>query len=157
MSQKEEKEALPKLYVTKGPMEGHEYELEKKTMFIGRSSGNDIKFKDIMVSRKHLKISRSGETFSVEDLKSTNGTMVNGETIEPGEHLEMEEGDTICLGNTTIQFGRIPVNVALDAEEMGCFVQMTAKGECPSLSKKGVRPCREVWSSKNSPGYLSSP
>ena len=86
-SQPEEKEALPKLYVTKGPMEGREYELEKKTMFIGRSSGNDIKIKDIMVSRKHLKIFRSGETFSVEDLKSTNGTMLNGETIEPGEHL----------------------------------------------------------------------
>jgi hypothetical protein len=54
VSQKEEKKALPKLYVIKGPMEGREYELEKKTMFIGRSSGNDIKFKDIMVSRKHL-------------------------------------------------------------------------------------------------------
>jgi pSer/pThr/pTyr-binding forkhead associated (FHA) protein len=118
-SQQEDTDAPPKLYVTKGPMEGQEYELDEKVVFIGRSSNNDIKIKDIMVSRKHLKISRSGESFLVEDLKSTNGTMVNGEALEPGEHIEMLEGDTIFLGNSAIQFGRILVDEALDVEQMG--------------------------------------
>jgi transcriptional regulator with GAF, ATPase, and Fis domain len=62
--------------------------------------------------------------------------MVNGETIEPGEHLEMEEGDTICLGNTTIQFGRIPVNVALDAEEMGVLCLDDGQGGMPQFIKE---------------------
>ena len=119
--QPEKKEAPPKLYFIKGPMEGKVYELEGKVVFLGRSASNDIQLKDIMVSRKHLKIFRSGETCSVEDLKSTNGTQVNGEKIEPGENIEMEEGDTIQLGNTSIQFGRILVNAAVDAEEAGSF------------------------------------
>jgi pSer/pThr/pTyr-binding forkhead associated (FHA) protein len=106
--------APPKLYFTKGPMEGHEYEIKGKVAFIGRSSNNDVQIKDIMVSRKHLKISRSGETFSVEDLMSSNGTQVNGETIVAGENIEMTEGDTICLGSTWIQFGRIPVKDTVD-------------------------------------------
>ena len=54
-------------------------------MFIGRAARNDIHIKDIMVSRKHLKIFKVGETLFIEDLMSTNGTQFNGEVITSGE------------------------------------------------------------------------
>jgi pSer/pThr/pTyr-binding forkhead associated (FHA) protein len=142
-SQPAETDAPPKLYVTKGPMEGQEYELAGNVVFVGRSSNNDIKIKDIMVSRKHLKISRSGETVSVEDLKSTNGTIVNGETIGPGESIEMEEGDTIFLGNTSIQFGRVPVDAPLDVEEMGSFYWDGSQGGLPGCIRERRSPSPE--------------
>ena len=135
LCQPEEKEAFPKFYVTKGPMAGKEYELKGKVLFIGRSSNNDIKIKDIMVSRKHLKISRSGEIFSAEDLKSSNGTLVNGKTIEPGEPIVLEEGDSISMVNTTIQFGRIPVKAALDVEDMSASRLDYIQGLTPEFIK----------------------
>ena len=108
MSFLEEEQVIPnKLCIMKGPAKGHKLDVGEKAMFIGRSSRNDIQIKDIKVSRKHLKVFRIEKTLFVEDLRSTNGTRLNGKTITPGESFEMEKGDTISLGNTVIQFGEI--------------------------------------------------
>ena len=57
MSLLEEKQVVPtKLCIIEGPAKGKKFDLKEKTMFIGRSARNDIQIKDIMVSRKHLKI-----------------------------------------------------------------------------------------------------
>jgi pSer/pThr/pTyr-binding forkhead associated (FHA) protein len=104
----EEEQMIPtKLCIMKGPAKGHKFDVTEEAMFIGRSSRNDIQIKDIKVSRKHLKVFRTEKTLFVEDLRSTNGTRLNGKTIKPGQCFEMEKGDTISLGNTVIQFGEI--------------------------------------------------
>ena len=109
MSLLEKKQVIPtKLCITEGPAKGKKFDLKEKTMFIGRSRRSDIQIKDIMVSRKHLKIFRVGETLFIEDLMSTNGTRFNGEVITAGEAFEVGQGDTISLGNTVIRFGKIP-------------------------------------------------
>ena len=102
----EEKEAIPtKLCVMKGPAKGHKFDVREKTLFVGRSSRNDIQIKDTKVSRKHLKIFRIGKTLFVEDLMSSNGTLINGEILAAGEAFEVDDGDTISIGNTAIGFG----------------------------------------------------
>jgi pSer/pThr/pTyr-binding forkhead associated (FHA) protein len=98
---------MAKLYIIKGPLEGKIFDLEDETVFIGRSSRNDIQIKDAAISRKQIKIFKIGKKFLVEDLKSTNGTMINGEPIEPGEGFEVGEGDSISMGNTVIRLGEI--------------------------------------------------
>ena len=108
MSFLEEEQVIPtKICIIKGPAKGHKFDVGEKSMFIGRSSRNDIQIKDMKISRKHLKVFRKEETMFVEDLMSTNGTRLNGKTITPGECFEMEKGDTISLGNTVVQFGEI--------------------------------------------------
>ena len=94
-------------------MKDQTFDFRQKTVFIGRSSHNDIQINDIKLSRKHLKVFKIGESFSIEDLGSTNGTLLNGEMITPGKSYEVTERDTIVIGNTVIQLGGISPNKVL--------------------------------------------
>jgi len=96
---------MTELYVTEGPYQGHSFTLRKDAVYLGRSSENDILIKDNSISRRHLKISREGKKYFIEDLKSKNGTLLRGEPIEPGQVVEIEKGCPIQLGNTTVCLG----------------------------------------------------
>ena len=50
------------------------------------------------VSRRHATIFREDEKFSLEDLGSTNGTIINRERIQAGDRVTLNEGDVIYLG-----------------------------------------------------------
>lgn len=110
---------MPRLYISEGPMKDQTFDFRQKAISIGRSSHNDIKINDIKISRKHLKIFKVGESFYIEDLQSTNGTLFNGEMITPGKSYEVTEPDTIVIGNTVIQLGGIPENKALGLRDLG--------------------------------------
>src|SRR5207253_178606 len=57
------------------------------------------------VSRRHARIWREGETFMVEDLGSVNGTVVNDVIrLEQREPRQIDSGDRIRLGDTTVNF-----------------------------------------------------
>jgi len=58
---------------------------------IGRHPSNDIVIKDITVSRHHAVLRRSGLIFTVEDLDSTQGSMVNRIPIKSSELQGKEE------------------------------------------------------------------
>ena len=89
-------------------MKGHSFDLEKESVFLGRSSDNDLQIKDGTVSRRHLKIFTIGKMLFIEDLKSTNGTYVNHELIVPGKGFEVGEEDIITIGNSVIGFSKAP-------------------------------------------------
>jgi len=109
---------MPKLSVSEGPMKGEAFELTEDTVFIGRSSTNDIQINDSTISRKHIKIFRIGKKFFVEDLKSTNGTLINSEMIAPGEAFEVGDRDTISIGNTTVRLSGVPAAKPLDVKKL---------------------------------------
>ncbi len=94
---------MGKLHIISGPKKGQTFDLQKETIFLGRSSKNDIRISDRALSRKQLKIFRIGGKFFVEDLKSTNGTWLNGNLILPGEGFELNEGDIISMGETQLK------------------------------------------------------
>ena len=58
----------------------------------------DAVLRDGRVSRRHLRIHRTGEGFEVEDLNSSNGTVVNEQRLEPFQRLRLEAGDRILIG-----------------------------------------------------------
>lgn len=89
-----------KLYVIEGPSKGRSFDLGTEVVYLGRSSGNPIQIEDPSISHTHLKLERKGERFFIEDLKSTNGTFVNGDMIIPGKPFEVKEGQPISAGNT---------------------------------------------------------
>jgi len=65
---------------------------------IGRSKESDIQIEDRYASSLHARVfSREGRFF-VEDMSSTNGTLLNGATLH-GE-AEAIDGDTIQIGDT---------------------------------------------------------
>jgi len=51
------------------------------TLTVGRDADNDVQIDHPAVSRHHLRIIHQGDAYFVEDLNSTNGTMVNGKKI----------------------------------------------------------------------------
>ncbi|UCF82725.1 MAG: FHA domain-containing protein [Desulfobacteraceae bacterium] len=101
---------MAKLFVIEGPMKGLSFELGDQTVFIGRSSKNDIQIKDNAISRKQFKVFKIGNKLFVEDLKSTNGTSINGELITPGEGYETSEGDIISIGKTALMLAEFHVD-----------------------------------------------
>jgi 3',5'-cyclic-nucleotide phosphodiesterase len=92
-----------KLHVIEGPRQGENFQFAGEVVFVGRSAKNDIQILDDSISRKHLKIFRIEKSFFVEDLKSTNGTFVNGNSVEPGEGQQISDGDIISLGTSLIR------------------------------------------------------
>ncbi|HVA91615.1 MAG TPA: FHA domain-containing protein [Chloroflexota bacterium] len=53
---------------------------------------------DLGVSRHQARIQRSGDTFSMTDVGSTNGTFVNGRVLEYNQPIELHDGDSIAFG-----------------------------------------------------------
>ena len=97
---------MSKLFIFNGPMEGRSFDLKSGITFVGRSPENDIQIKDKSISRRHLKVAREGDKFLIEDLKSQNGTFINGDPLSPGDQFETEEGVPITLGNISISLGK---------------------------------------------------
>ena len=101
---------MAKIQILEGPMERVQLEIDKEVMFVGRSDANDIKIRDETVSRKHLKIFSVESCYFVEDLKSKNGTMINGEPLDAGFARLITENDRIQLGSTVIHLDGIGLN-----------------------------------------------
>lgn len=92
-----------------GKYQGGEFPLyADREIFIGRSSDLDMVLVEDMVSRKHAKISVSGDQIFIQDLGSTNGSFVNGEKIR---RARLKEGDRILIGTSIIKV------VAIDSED----------------------------------------
>jgi pSer/pThr/pTyr-binding forkhead associated (FHA) protein len=89
-----------KLIVIFGARLGKQYHLGRERMLIGRLGRSDILIDDSSVSREHAIIERRDGRFVLEDLKSTNGTFVNGEFVDV---RVLNHGDKIRIGNTVLQ------------------------------------------------------
>ena len=70
---------------------------------IGRSQENDIVVSDPNVSRRHARLLRADNGFVVEDLGSTNGTLLDGAPID---RERIESGDELTFGQSTARFVR---------------------------------------------------
>ena len=69
---------------------------------IGRSKESDVQIDDRYASGLHARVfSREGRFF-VEDMNSTNGTLLNGATLQ-GE-AELIDGDNVQIGDTIFRF-----------------------------------------------------
>lgn len=64
----------------------------------------DIAGGDRSISSRHLRFTRSGERYLVEDLGSKNGTMVRGLSLRPNESIELHHGDRIKMGEVFLRF-----------------------------------------------------
>lgn len=91
-----------------GKYQGGEFPLyPDREILVGRSSDLDMVLVEDMVSRKHAKITVSGEDIYIQDLGSTNGSFVNGEKIR---RAKLQIGDRILIGTSIIKV------VSVDAE-----------------------------------------
>jgi hypothetical protein len=109
---------MPKLIVLEGQMKGQSFKFKGESFVLGRSSTNDIKVVDMGVSRKHCHIFKVGGKFYIEDLKSTNGTRVNGYKLRTGERYEVGENDFIAIGKTVFCLIDFPAVNPMEREQI---------------------------------------
>lgn len=89
------------LLVTAGPDRGKSFSFKDFPVVIGRQEGCAVIFSDNSVSRCHARLEREGSRYFLIDLKSTNGTRINGVKINK---KMLQPGDTIALGTTVCTF-----------------------------------------------------
>ncbi len=74
---------------------------------VGRDDGCQVVLKDPFISRNHLRISRDGALYFLEDLGSSHGTRVNGSGLPKGEKRLLRNGDVIAIGPYDLTFDRV--------------------------------------------------
>lgn len=76
---------------------------EAPLLYVGRAPECDIVADHPMVSRRHAMLVRSGDEFEVHDMKTRNGTLLNGFRVR---RCTLQSGDVITLGESQITFRR---------------------------------------------------
>jgi serine/threonine-protein kinase len=106
------------LVIGTSDLNGMEYPLEKESNLLGRRDPMSNIFPEVdvskfdpqtKISRRHARIWRDGDIFMLEDLGSSNGTVLiqsNNEQIRllPRQPQILTHGDKVRLGDTTLQF-----------------------------------------------------
>jgi hypothetical protein len=86
--------------VTEGPKAGVTFSIGKGKNVIGRDPETQIHLDDKMSSRRHAQVFWVGGKMVLEDLESSNGTLVNGNPIT--DPYSLNEGDVISIGDTVM-------------------------------------------------------
>jgi pSer/pThr/pTyr-binding forkhead associated (FHA) protein len=92
---------MGKLIITESSGASRELSLDKERVTIGRHADNDICLNDKAVSGHHAVIITILSDSFLEDLDSTNGTLVNGKQI--AKH-PLSHGDTIAIGRNSLRY-----------------------------------------------------
>lgn len=95
------KKTIAQLSIVNGDEVGKTYPLSESEHHIGRLFDNDILLTDLGISGHHARIYRGPEGYAIEDLKSRNGTWLNGARVY---HSQLQHGDQIRLGATDLRF-----------------------------------------------------
>ena len=93
-----------RIQILSGFYQGLELPIDRPRMVIGRGRGVEVVLAEPTISRAHAAIGFEDEGFFVQDLESTNGTMVNGERRE---RAPLEDRDEIQIGRLHIRI-RLP-------------------------------------------------
>lgn len=75
---------------------------------VGRLDSQDIEVSDPEVSRQHALLKHEGDVFTVEDLGTGLGTLVDGEPIRK---CELQNGAVITIGKLELRFGQTPKRI----------------------------------------------
>ena len=108
---------MAKLIITLDGQLLSEFEFDKERITIGRKPENDIPIDNLAISGEHAAITMFNNDAFVEDLGSTNGTLVNEHPIT--KHA-LHHGDEIEIGKYRLKY----VNV----EELGSKIEAHEKG-----------------------------
>ncbi|WP_092530415.1 DUF3662 and FHA domain-containing protein [Amycolatopsis arida] len=77
------------------------YTLKQGGNVVGRGQDADFRLPDTGVSRRHLEITWDGQSATLADIGSTNGTTVNG---TPVQTWQLADGDVIRVGHSSLVF-----------------------------------------------------
>ena len=77
------------------------WDIGEEPLSVGRDEAADVQIDDGSLSRLHFSIGREGAAFVLKDLKSQNGTSVDGKRVES---VKLRHHDCIVAGRTVFLF-----------------------------------------------------
>jgi transcriptional regulator with GAF, ATPase, and Fis domain len=126
-----------KLVVLRGGDKGREYVISSDVIRVGKAEENDLVLKEETVSRVHFEIVRDAKGYLVRDLRSTNGTFLDGAEIK---EAYLRAGSVIAAGAAQIKFQPFEERIEIlpsDKEALGELVgRSTRMREIYSLIEK---------------------
>src|SRR5262245_58655221 len=111
----------PKLAAVAGPRQGAVIPLGEERLNVGRDSSNEICLASMGVARRHCCIERRGDSITLTDLGSHNGTYVNG---VPVKERALQHGDQVRIGDSVFllllhEADPIPSGAPVELKEQG--------------------------------------
>jgi predicted component of type VI protein secretion system len=92
-----------------GSIKGVRFEIDRDEMVIGRRHENSVSIDDASVSGSHCALIRDSRRYSIRDLKSTNGTLLNGSPVRGEARLKPK--DIVRIGSVEVMFDGDDVEV----------------------------------------------
>ena len=117
---------MPKLVCVHGLNKEDEFAVREGTMTIGRAADCDIVLYDKKASRHHCQVFRKSTYFTIEDLGSRHGTIVNGKKVARRKSLKYD--DKIFIGKTVL---------VLSEKVVGGILEQTAAAVASELEQQG--------------------
>lgn len=93
-----------RLVVTSGNLSGTSVPLGRSAIVIGRSQSCTLVLDDDFASSRHARLYPDGESWRLEDLGSTNGTLLDQRPVN--ESVGVSAGSLIRIGRTTLELRR---------------------------------------------------
>jgi tetratricopeptide (TPR) repeat protein len=92
-----------------GPYDGAVFKIDTPLLVVGRAAESDIVLEDSSISRRHaqIRLSPDGESLTVLDLRSANGTFVRGERVKRAD----------CAVGAVVRFGDLPFKLVLEEQQ----------------------------------------
>ena len=89
-----------------GPSKGKAFFINGKRYVVGRGDDCDIRILDTQLSRQHAEIVLLGDSYTLTDLKSQNGVVINDKKVS---QAVLAPGDTIVIGQSVFKYSVVEV------------------------------------------------
>jgi two-component system, NtrC family, sensor kinase len=145
---------VPSLFVIRGTDQGSRFELEDALVGLGRDPSNVVQLHDTEVSRQHAQLRREGSDYRLVDLRSSNGSFVNGQRTDA--HL-MASGDHLQVGGTLMLYtgpseevehdlaGKVDISSQTAVDERSHIIHSVAPAEGKKLFDLQTPLPQESW------------
>jgi pSer/pThr/pTyr-binding forkhead associated (FHA) protein len=124
------------LEIVRGPFSGASFQVERAVCSLGRGEENDVRIRDDTVSQTHATLLRKRGAWFVVDLRSMNGTFVDGSRVS-GER-ELHPGACVRLGAVELVFRAIDADVPVPEEPTRPGLWSRLRGLLRVLTPPGV-------------------
>lgn len=92
----------PALVLVEGELAGQVFRLRPGRQIVGRRPECDIRVRERAVSGIHAEVVRERDSVTINDLASTNGTLVNGVKIRTP--VALAQGNLVAMGNCVFRY-----------------------------------------------------
>jgi transcriptional regulator with GAF, ATPase, and Fis domain len=113
-----------KLVVIKGAQRGTEFVIGSELFRVGKAPENDLVLGDETVSRVHFEIMRDAKGYLVRDMKSTNGTFLDGAEVK---EAYLRAGSVIAAGSVELKFTPFEERIEILPSEKEQLGEMVGK------------------------------